>query len=367
MKLFVFAVCVAMAMATDPEWEAFKICHGKTYDNDTEEIVRYNIFKNNSDFVKQHNEEAAMGKHTFFMKIYDHSDLTEEEFQTLRMGLLTTNETQRAEGQVLKSTLGLDVNDSVDWRTQGAVTKVKDQNLGGIECGSCWAFSATGALEGQHFLATDNLVSLSEQNLVDCSRNNRGCRGGWPHLAFQYIRDNGGINTEECYPYTAMDGNCRYNSNCSGATLSSYVFVNPSRDEEALKHAVGTFGPVSVGIDARHYTFTQYSSGIYNNPDCSSINLNHAVLVVGYGTMDNQDYWLVKNSWGEDWGMGGYIYMSRNKDNQCGIATYATYPIVPKSDLGSFMNSKAVPLVPPCMEVLFSVCAWVCLHVRSYI
>lgn len=218
---------------------------------------------------------------------------------------------------------------SVDWRIDGAVTAIKDQ---GDECGSCWAFSTTGALEGQHFRKTGKLVSLSEQNLVDCSSvyGNEGCDGGWIENAFQYIKDNGGIDTEKTYPYKATENGCKFKKRVSGAIVNGYVDI-PEGNESKLMAAIATIGPISIAMDSSHESFQFYSSGIYYEPKCQRRldKLDHAMLAVGYGTdKRTRDYYIVKNSWGTDWGDRGYIKMARNRKNHCGIATDAKFPLV---------------------------------------
>jgi len=213
-----------------------------------------------------------------------------------------------------------------DWRTKGAVTPIKNQG----QCGSCWSFSATGSTEGAWFLKRGDLVSLSEQNLIDCStaQGNEGCNGGLMDEAFQYIISNHGIDTEASYPYTATGPNqCEYNPVHIGAMLSSYRDVRSGSEVDLLQAVFQT--PTSVAIDASHMSFQFYNGGVYNEPACSSTQLDHGVLAIGFGMYQGDTaYWLVKNSWGPNWGMNGYIMMSRNKNNQCGIATAASYPIV---------------------------------------
>ena len=199
------------------------------------------------------------------------------------------------------------------------MTPVKNQG----QCGSCWAFSTIGTVEGAHAIATGNLVSLSEQNLMDCDSNNNACNGGNPYIALQYILQNGGVDTEESYPYEMRKSYCRYSNNNLGASISGAKRINFG-DEGDLERAVAMV-PVSVAIDASHYSFQLYSGGVYDEPYCSSYSLDHGVLAVGYGSEAGKDYWIVKNSWGTVWGEAGYIKMSKGRNNQCGIATMACY------------------------------------------
>jgi len=306
-------------------WTAFKQEHGRNYET-AEETERKQTFAENLKKIEIHNYLHSKGQKSYTLGVNQFADMKTSEFAALMNGYrMRTNATVRHGSSYLSPNIHIDVPDTVDWRTKGYVTPVKDQG----HCGSCWSFSSTGALEGQHFRKTQQLVSLSEQNLVDCSVSygNHGCEGGLMDYAFTYVKSNAGIDTEVSYPYEAKDDKCRYNPSSSGATDTGFVDVD-SGDESKLKEAVATVGPVSVAIDASHSSFQLYKSGVYNEPDCSSESLDHGVLVVGYGTQDGQDYWLVKNSWATRWGDEGYIKMSRNKNNQCGIATAASYPLV---------------------------------------
>uniref|UniRef100_T1J339 Cathepsin L n=1 Tax=Strigamia maritima TaxID=126957 RepID=T1J339_STRMM len=333
MKLFIcsflwfFAACEAIplyALIADAEWTAFKELYNKTYSN-IEEDFRHKIFMENKLKVIEHNNRYNLGIKSYALAINEFSDLLPHEFSSVMLGLSKPNKNANMENSSsYLSPSNVVLPKSVDWRKKGYVTPVKNQG----QCGSCWAFSTTGSLEGQHFRKTGALVSLSEQNLVDCSYLNHGCNGGIMDYAFQYIKKNGGIDTEDSYKYEMQVGPCRFKKSSVGATVTGFVDVTTG-DENALAEAVATVGPVSVAIDASDPDFQHYSRGVYYKPDCSSTNLDHGVLVVGFGTDEKQnDFWLVKNSWGASWGDEGYIKMARNRENNCGIATLASYPLV---------------------------------------
>ncbi|KAL8615243.1 hypothetical protein ACOMHN_050284 [Nucella lapillus] len=336
--LLVLAVGLTLGLDLDAEWMTFKKTFNKLYNNVEDEAYRRTVWEYHLDYIQRHNLEADLGVHSYFLGVNEFADMPNKEFVQKMTGYRPNKEfVQRMNGYRVRqgpspgashylapSNLG-DLPDTVDWRTKGYVTPVKNQG----QCGSCWAFSSTGSLEGQHFKKSGTLVSLSEQNLVDCStkQGNQGCEGGLMDQAFTYIKVNGGIDTEASYPYEAKDRKCRFKRQSVGANDTGFVDTT-SKSEPDLQSAVATVGPISVAIDASHSSFQLYSHGVYHEPHCSQVELDHGVLAVGYGKYESKDYWLVKNSWGTTWGIKGYIMMSRNRDNNCGIATQASYPTV---------------------------------------
>jgi len=317
--VFALALVSVQALNPDQEWEIFKAKYERKYLSTPEHDQRRSIFISNLRLIQKHNAEHALGLHTFTLGVNQFADLTNEEFVKTYNGF---NPEMFKDLPVADLKAIGDEPESVDWRTEGYVTPIKDQG----QCGSCWAFSAVCSMEGAWFKKSGELVSLSEQQLVDCdTEEDQGCNGGLPSNAFNYVINNGGIDTEESYPYTARNGRtCNFDQANVGASITNFVQVE-SKSEEALKTATATVGPISVGIDASHFSFQLYSGGVYHSLLCSQTRLDHGVAVVGYGSDNGKDYWLVKNSWGTSWGMDGYIMMSRNRNNNCGIATMACY------------------------------------------
>jgi cathepsin L len=309
----------------DAAWGKFKLEHSKFYQTLEEETLRRSIWYKNLKYINKHNLEASLGKHSFTLKMNMFGDLGSAEFGRIYNGFNMTKTMKSTKSNAFVVDPNFVAPASVDWRTQGYVTPIKDQG----QCGSCWAFSAVASLEGQHFKNAGKLVSLSEQNLVDCSRKqgNMGCNGGLMDQAFTYIKVNKGIDTEASYPYTARDGKCAFKPANVGATDSGFTDIE-SGNESDLTNAIATVGPISVAIDASQSSFQFYHTGVYVDTSCSSTQLDHGVTAVGYGSDNGQDYYIVKNSWGTVWGDAGYIKMARNHNNMCGIATAASYPIV---------------------------------------
>jgi len=321
MKSVSMALAVAGVAASTPNyddlWTQFKFDFQKSYSQNgiDEEHQRFAIFKENVANINSHNAK----KSSYTLAINEHADLTWDEFKTTHLGYQAGSRVGQSSPEPF--TKLTDVADSVDWVAKGAVTPVKNQQ----SCGSCWAFSSTGSLEGAYFKATGKLVSLSEEDLVQCDKTDSGCKGGLMDNAFEFVKSHG-IASENAYPYTSGGGTT---GSCNSAkegqpvvSITGYTDV-PSRDEDALKSAVSQ-QPVSVAIEADKSAFQFYSGGVLDNSACGT-NLDHGVLVVGYGTDGGKDYWKVKNSWGPSWGEEGYIRMVRNK-NQCGISQQPSYP-----------------------------------------
>jgi C1A family cysteine protease len=310
MKVAFLAGLGLVSASLQEEFVAYVKEFNKVYTAD-ELFTRFQNFKDNKKVIDEHNTKGLAWE----MGVNQFTDLTATEFSSMYLGyrprsndfLRSQNLHVVPEGQVLA--------DELDWRTKGAVTPIKDQ----AQCGSCWAFSTTGSVEGANQIKSGQLQSLSEQQLVDCagSAGNQGCNGGLMDDAFEYIIKNKGIGSEASYPYTGRDGTCKQVTSVS--TVSKYTDVKKN-DETGLMSAVN-IEPVSVAVDAA--SWSSYRKGIMSGL-CGK-SLDHGVLAVGYGTEGSQDYWIVKNSWGTSWGESGFIRLIRNK-NECGIAEAASYP-----------------------------------------
>lgn len=279
-------------------WTRFKETHQKFYESDEKENIRLEIFTQNLNLIEKHNEEFTQGLHSYNMGVNYFADWTIEEFRERMLGVRMNKPFRISQSSGLHQRLpsNIELPDQVDWRTEGAVTPVKNQG----QCGSCWAFSTTGSLESAHFRLTGELVSLSEQQLVDCSTKfeNEGCNGGLMDNAFEYIKYAGGLDTEDSYPYHAKSQKCSFQKEKIGSTCSGYIDLE--KDESALKEAVATQGAISVAIDVTEDKFMFYKSGVFVDSKCGNKDneLNHGVLVVGYGSSNSTtgdeptDFWI---------------------------------------------------------------------------
>ncbi|GAB2274754.1 hypothetical protein Dimus_009527 [Dionaea muscipula] len=306
----------------EQRFRAWQNRYGRQYRDQGEWLFRFGIYQSNLQFIDFINSQ----KFSFSLTDNKFADMTNAEFKSLYFGLLINAPRTRDRDRDQKPAVHRDdpVPDSIDWREKGAVTPIKDQG----QCGSCWAFSAVAAIEGINKIKTKQLVSLSEQQLVDCDHSNQGCNGGLMDAAFTYIQDNGGITTEKIYPYAGSDDSCD-----EGEAEDVKVKIDgfekvPANDEKSLQVAVAR-QPVSVAVDASGPLFQLYSGGIMDG-FCGT-DLNHGVTAVGYGGEDGNKYWIVKNSWGTEWGENGYIRLPRGLEDEpagaCGIAKLASYPL----------------------------------------
>lgn len=309
------------------EWHTWKSHHSKGYSSAAEEEYRYKVWLDNKIYVDEHNSKAD--KLGYSLKMNSFGDQTYFEWWNITSchstPALNNYSSQRYEYKESIQSLPASVN----WILDNAVTPVKNQE--DYLCHSCYAFAATGALEGALAILKGKLVSLSEQQILDCSRvfSNAGCHGGSYKSSWSYISAAGGIESQESYPYHSNANVCSFNEGLAVTTVRKVLTI-PSGSETDLMAAVAEIGPVAVAIDHRHRSFQFYSYGVYSPENCSnySKDLSHEMLVVGYGTHSGRDYWLVKNSYGLYWGISGYMMLARNRGNMCGVATEAGLPIL---------------------------------------
>ncbi|KAI3698519.1 hypothetical protein L2E82_42129 [Cichorium intybus] len=293
-----------------------------------EKRKRFNVFKYNVQYIHKVNQMDKPYK----LKLNKFADMTNHEFKTgfdskIQHFRALQGERRTTPFRHEKTT---DPPPSIDWRQKGAVNPIKNQG----HCGSCWAFSTIVGVEGINKIKTNQLVSLSEQELVDCDQSdNHGCDGGLMENAYEFIKENGGVTTEQIYPYFARNGRCDTSKRNSPVVKIDGFETVPANDENALLKAVAN-QPVSIAIDAGGLNFQFYSEGVFNG--ICGTELNHGVAIVGYGTtQEGMNYWIVRNSWGTGWGEQGYIRMHRGfvaPEGLCGLAMECSYPIKASSD-----------------------------------
>ncbi|VFQ75939.1 unnamed protein product [Cuscuta campestris] len=355
--------------------------YGRAYSNETEKTQRFSVFRDNAIFIDSFNRA---GNHSYTLAINEFADLTNDEFRSSRMGYVPPPPPVAGNATAMPFIYEnvTDPPPAVDWIKHGAVTPIKNQeqcvirmeyvlndmwlvqpdclkgvagvfgsgqderfyrgrnmlselaltesNLFEKYAGCCWAFSTVAATEGITKLTTGKLISLSEQQLVDCDRISHGCDGGWMEAGFKYITENRGITTEANYPYTKMQGPCQQSkASAAAARLGGFQIVPKNSEAELLK-AVSR-QPVSVSIDAAGQPMQFYAGGVFA-AQCSTL-INHAVTAVGYGTdPSGMKYWLLKNSWGPTWGERGFLRLLRDSgvpEGQCGVATQSSFPLPP--------------------------------------
>jgi cathepsin L len=300
-------------MAQYQLYSQWKLTYGVSYDSSAEDLYRYEVFKKNYEIITSTNNKNL----SYTLALNKFADLTREEFKAMYCGFDPSLKTP-GNVTVLNSE---NLPTSVNWTAQGATTPIKNQGT----CGSCWAFSTTGSLEGLNFLTNNVLLSFSEQQLVDCSLKygNLGCMGGEMDRAFKYVIKNG-IMLESEYPYKgALEIKCEYNASEVAFNITGYTDVTPKNVTQLM--AAAAQQPVSIAVQADQASWQFYDGGIISS-DCGQA-LDHGVLIAGYGTSSNgTDFWWVKNSWGEDWGIYGYLMIWRSQNDTCGVLDMPSYP-----------------------------------------
>ncbi|EDW55046.1 cathepsin L1 [Drosophila sechellia] len=317
---------LGLTSVTDVEWARYKARYNKRYG--LEDQYHRRILEKRVQAVANHNRLYSQGRSGFRMGLNQFSDTNLRLLYSRRSAISAPAEPSTKGVTKPANYKSYDqITRGIDWRQYGYISAVGDQ---GTECLSCWAFSTSGVLEAHLAKKYGKLVPLSPKHFVDCvPYPNQGCNAGWVSVAFNYTRDYG-IASKESYPYKPENGECRWDPRKSAGTLREYVTLT-SNDERELAEVVYNIGPVAVSIDHLHEEFDQYFGGILRIPSCGNtkFDLKHSVLLVGFGTHPKWgDYWIIKNSYGTEWGESGYFKLARNANNMCGVATLPQYPIV---------------------------------------
>jgi C1A family cysteine protease len=328
MKAFVallFLGIIAAAFAQDSvsqQFVEFQHKYNKVYSTKEEYNRRLAIFEHNLKLIKEKNAKAG-GKTTFAVNKF--SDMTREEFKKTILMTKLPPQIPVSQGPYHNETFdGVSIPTSFSWLDKsGVVTPVYNQG----QCGSCWAFSATENIESAWALGGNTLTSLSMQQIVSCDTTDYGCNGGWPYHAYAYIAGAGGQDSYASYPYTAENTPCDFNKASVVAQLNpsdSWTYVTQTEDESEMATYLVAHGPLSVCVDASEWS--SYSSGVYLAEDCTT-SIDHCVEAIGYNTAANPPYWIIRNSWGTDWGQAGYMYLQYGAD-ACAVAQVVTDSLI---------------------------------------
>ncbi|XP_065370752.1 procathepsin L [Calliphora vicina] len=303
-------------------FDEYKNLVNKSYVHTYDELRSRSAFEENSAAVRQHNELFNSGKSSFRLRTNIMADMSNDSYLKAFLRLLRSKRVEALDhdSELVGSPLMQETPESIDWREKGFVTSPDNQKT----CGSCYAFSIAESIEGQVFKRTGRILSLSPQQIVDCSTShgNQGCTGGSLRNTLKYLQDTGGLMRSKDYKYVSKKGKCQFVAELAVVNVTSWAIL-PAKDEKSIEAAVAHIGPVAVSINATPKTFQLYSDGVYDDDSCASTSVNHAMMVIGY----TKDYWILKNWWGELWGEEGYMRIAKGK-NLCGIANYAAYAIV---------------------------------------
>jgi len=312
--LVVVGVAFAIDQGTIQSFIQFSHQYGKFYRSNQEYQYRLAVF--NSNLMRASKLQASTNVTSFGVTKY--MDMTPEEFKSvILMSKLSPKEDPKNGPYTPLNNTNVKAPSSFDWRTRaGVVTPVYNQG----QCGSCWAFSATENIESQYALAGHPLKSLSQQQIVSCDPLDYGCGGGWPYNAYKYVISAGGQELYADYPYTAETGTCQFNKNYIYAKITGWNYVTTTQNEQEMVNYLVAHGPLSICVDAEPWQY--YTGGVLTAANCGD-SIDHCVEAIGYNTGASTPYWIVRNSWGADWGINGYIYLQYGQDT-CAMAQVVT-------------------------------------------